>query len=138
MTSRTKVLRFSKAIWKQPIVCKLATDYGLTFNIVKAFILPRQEGRMILELIGEEENYRRGIQYLKRCGVKVEPIERDITRDDKRCIQCGACTGLCPTQSLHMIKPAMTVEFDPALCIGCGWCIKACPTRAMQLKVDEI
>jgi ferredoxin len=37
-----------------------------------------------------------------------------------------------------MIKPAMTVEFDPALCIGCGWCIKACPTRAMQLKVDEI
>lgn len=138
MTSRTKVLRFSKAIWKQPIVCKLATDYGLTFNIVKAFILPRQEGRMILELIGEEENYRKGIQYLKRCGVKVEPIERDITRDDKRCIQCGACTGLCPTHALRMIKPAMTVEFDAALCIGCGWCIKGCPTRAMQLKVDEI
>jgi len=70
--------------------------------------------------------------------VKVEPIERDITRDVNRCIECGACTGLCPTQALYMVKPAMKVEFDPALCIGCGWCIKACPTRAMQLKVDEI
>jgi len=138
MISRTKVLRFSKSTWKQPIVCKLATDYGLTFNIVKAFILPRQEGRMILELIGEEDNYRRGVQYLKQCGVSVEPIERDITRDDKRCIQCGACTGLCPTQALRIVRPSMIVEFDPTLCIGCGWCIKACPTRAMQLKVDEI
>ena len=43
-TSKTKVLRFSKTIWKQPIVCKLASDYGLTFNIIKASILPRQEG----------------------------------------------------------------------------------------------
>ncbi len=136
-TSKTKVLRFSKAIWKQPIVCKLASDYGLTFNIIKASILPRQEGRLVLELIGEEENYRRGINYLKRCGVKVEPIERDIRQDDKRCIQCGACTGLCPTQALFMKRPEMKIEFDPSLCIACGWCIKGCPTRAMQLAVSE-
>jgi L-aspartate semialdehyde sulfurtransferase ferredoxin len=138
MITKTNVLRFSKTIWKQPIVCKLAVDYGLTFNIVKAFILPRQEGRMILELIGEPEDYRRGIQYLKRCGVKVEPMERDITRDENRCIQCGACTGLCPNQALSLTHPEMNVVFDPALCIGCGWCIKCCPTRAMQMKVDEV
>jgi len=138
MASKTKVLRFSKANWNQPIVCKLATDYGLTFNIVKAFILPRQEGRMVLELIGKEEDCRRGIQYLKRCGVRVDPIERGIIRDDKVCIQCGACTGLCPTHALLMERPSMHVEFNPALCIACGWCIKGCPTKAMQLKVDEV
>jgi len=136
--NKTMVLRFSKTTWKQPIVCKLASDYGLTFNIVKAFVLPRQEGRMVLEIIGKDEDYRKGIQYLKKCGVKIEPIERDITRDETLCIHCGACTGLCPTHALALKRPLMLVEFDPALCIACGWCMKGCPTKAMQLKVDEI
>jgi len=138
MTSKTKVLRFSKSIYNQPIVCKLASDYGLTYNILKAFILPRQEGRMVIELIGEEENCQKGIQYLRRCGVQVDPIERGIRRDKKICVHCGVCTGLCPTQALSLEHPTMRVEFDPALCIACGWCIKGCPTKAMQLKVDEI
>jgi L-aspartate semialdehyde sulfurtransferase ferredoxin len=136
--NKTMVLRFSETTWNQPIVCKLASEYGLSFNIVKAFILPRKEGRMVLELSGKEEDYKRGIQYLKNCGVKVQPIERDITRDEKLCIHCGACTGLCPTQSLAVKRPEMRVEFDPALCIACGWCIKGCPARAMQLRMDEI
>ena len=38
MASTTKVLRFTKTTWNQPIVCRLASDYGLTFNILKAFI----------------------------------------------------------------------------------------------------
>jgi ferredoxin len=137
-SNRTMVLRFKKNTWNQPIVCKLASEYGLSFNIVKAFILPRQEGRMVLELTGKEEDYRRGIDYLKKCVVTVEPIERDITRDERLCIHCGACTGLCPTHSLAARQPDMKVGFDPALCIACGWCIKGCPTRAMQLKMDEV
>jgi ferredoxin len=138
MASQIKVLRFTKTTWNQPIVCKLASDYGLTFNILKAFILPRQEGRMVLEIIGDEDSCHRGLQYLKRCGVRVDPIERGITRDTDTCIQCGACTGLCPTRALFMDRPSMQVRFDPALCIACGWCIKGCPTRAMQLKVNEV
>ena len=138
MVSKIKVLRFSKTTWKQPIVCKLATEYNLTFNILKAFILPRQEGRMVLELIGEEENCRRGIRYLKGCGVEVEPIERGIIKDERICVHCGACTGLCPTHSLSLQPPDMQVKFDPTLCVACGWCVKGCPTKAMQLKVNDI
>jgi ferredoxin len=138
MASKTKVLRFSKSTMNQPIVCRLASDYGLTFNILKAFIVPGQEGRMVIEIVGDEENCQKGIQYLKRRGVQVEPIERGITRDEKACLQCGACTGLCPTRALCMERPAMRVCFDPALCIACGWCIKGCPTRAMQLSVNEV
>ncbi len=137
MVNKTKVLRFTQTTWNQPIVCKLASEYGLTFNIVKAFILPRQEGRMVIELIGEEENCQKGVEYLKNCGVQVEPIEKGITRDEKICIHCGACTGLCPTQALTINRPEMLVEFAPLLCIACGWCTKACPTRAIQLEVND-
>lgn len=138
MTSKTKVLRFKESIYNQPIVCKLASDYGLTFNILKAFILPRQEGRMVLEIIGDEESCDRGLQYLKQCGVRVEPIERGIARDPALCVHCGACSGLCPTHALHIDRPSMRVQFDAGLCIACGWCVKGCPTRAMQLNVNGV
>ncbi len=137
MISKTKVLRFSKTTWNRPIVCKLASEYGLTFNILKASILPRQAGRMVLEIMGEEEACRKGIEYLRQCGVRVDPIERGIARTEKSCVHCGVCTALCPTHALSLDRPSMRVQFDPTLCIACGWCIRACPTRAMQLKLDE-
>ena len=83
MASTTKVLRFDKTTWNQPIVCRLASDYGLTFNILKAFILPRHEGRMVLEIIGDKEDCKKGLQYLRKCGVRVESIEQGIERDDE-------------------------------------------------------
>lgn len=138
MASTTKVLRFTKKTWNQPIVCKLASEYGLTFNILKAFILPRQEGRMVLELIGGKEECKKGIQYLRQCGVRVEPIERGMEREETLCVHCGACTGLCPTRALFIDRPSMRVQFDPTLCIACGWCTKGCPTRALRLKVNDL
>ncbi len=138
MTSKIKVLQFNKSTWNQPIVCKLASDYGLTFNILKAVVLPRREAQMVLEIIGDEESCRKGLRYLKKAGVKVSPIESGITRDESTCLQCGACTGLCPTHALFMQRPAMRVQFDPALCIACGWCIKGCPARALQLDVNNL
>ena len=138
MASTTKVLRFDKTTWNRPIVCRLASDYGLTFNILKAFILPRHEGRMVLEIIGDKEACRKGLQYLRRCGVRVEPIEQGIERDEKVCVHCGACTGLCPTHALFLERPSMQVQLDAALCVACGWCTKGCPTRALRLKVNDI
>jgi ferredoxin len=138
MESTTKVLRFTKKTWNQPIVCKLASEYGLTFNILKAFILPRQEGRMVLEIIGEKEQRKKGLQYLRQCGVRVEPIESGIEREETLCVHCGACTGLCPTHALFVDRPSMRVQFDPTLCIACGWCTKGCPTRALRLKVNDL
>jgi len=138
MESTTKVLRFTKKTWNQPIVCKLASEYGLTFNILKAFILPRQEGRMVLEIIGDKGQCKKGLQYLRQCGVRVEPIERGIEREETLCVHCGACTGLCPTRALFIDRPSMRVQFDPTLCIACGWCTKGCPTRALRLKVNDL
>jgi ABC-type methionine transport system ATPase subunit len=50
------VLRFSRSTWDKPVVYRLARDFNLEFNILKAIILPKQEGLMVLELAGTEEN----------------------------------------------------------------------------------
>lgn len=126
------VLRFTKKTWDKPIVYKLAKDYDLVFNILKASVFPKQESLMVLELSGTEENYHRGIEYLMRKGITVEPIEHDIERDDASCIHCGACTAVCPTGALSITRETMEVLFSTEACVGCELCIKACPVRAMK------
>ena len=55
--SRRIVLHFPPLVTGQPVVCLLATEYNLTFNIIKASVSPGQEGLMVLELSGERADY---------------------------------------------------------------------------------
>jgi len=127
-------LRFSKKTWDKPIVYRLAKDYNLVFNILKASVFPRQESIMVLELRGTEEDYHRGIEYLMSKGIIVEPIEYDISRDEEVCVHCGACTAVCPTGALWVKRETMEVVFSPETCVACELCIKACPVRAMKVN----
>ena len=52
MYSKILILRFPKTEVQKPLVCNLALDYHLVFNILNAGILPRKEGYMVLELSG--------------------------------------------------------------------------------------
>ena len=132
MISRKIVLHFSKENWNRPIVYKLVKEFNLSFNILKASVLPRQESFMVLELIGSKADFKKGLEYLSEVEVGVEPIEKDIVRDEKKCIHCGACTAVCPTGSLSINRKSMEVIFDSAKCSACELCIKACPPRAME------
>ena len=135
MITKTKVLKFGKEAWKKPIVCELARNFEITFSILKAKVLPRQEGLMILEISGKNGEYLRAEQYLRSIpGVSVEALEQDIVYDEKRCTHCGACIGFCPSGALHIVDRAtMEVGFDPDACIGCEICLDACPVRALRL-----
>jgi ferredoxin len=108
------------------------------FNILKATILPQHEGVMILELRGHRENIKKGLSYLKGLDVKAESIATSIHRDDERCFQCGACTGICPTGALALKRPEMAVIFDAEKCSGCGLCVTVCPVKAMEVSLDRI
>lgn len=126
------VLRFTRSTWDKPLVYRLAKDFNLQFNILKALILPRQEGVMVMELAGTEEDYHRGVEYLLSKGVKVEPIEWDIVRDEEQCVHCGACTAVCPTGALEVNRETFEVAFNPERCVACEQCLRACPTKAMK------
>ncbi|MBU4263625.1 MAG: 4Fe-4S binding protein [Proteobacteria bacterium] len=135
MYSRIYVLRFPKETSDKPIICKLVQKYGVEFNILKATILPQHEGLMVLELLGHKQHVRDALDYLKGFGVKIESLSTIIRRDDDKCFQCGACTGICPTQALFISRPDMAVLFDPDKCTGCGLCVTACPVRAMEVSL---
>lgn len=134
MASRRIVLHFSANIVEQPIIYRLAKDYDLVFNIVKANISPQMEGTLVMELSGER--YEEGVEYLKSQGVLVRPLTEQIIRNPDKCISCGACTAICPTGALHLERPSMEVDFDSNLCVLCQFCTKACPLKAMEVHFN--
>lgn len=131
--SHRLVLHFPKEITNRPIIYSLVSDFNLIFNILKASITQDEEGLMVLELSGEEEDYNRGVEYLSSLGIKIQPLSQDIKRQDERCTHCGACICFCPTHALYMDRNTYKVLFDEEKCNACGICIRACPPRAMSL-----
>ena len=136
MYTRIYILKFPKDIVDQPIICQLVKQFDVEFNILKATILPQHEGVMILELRGHKENIKKGLTYLKGLDVKAESVATSIHRDDERCFQCGACTGICPTEALSLKRPEMAVIFDAEKCSGFGLCVSVCPVKAMEVALD--
>jgi len=135
MVSKRIVLKFPHKLLDKPIVYKLVKDFDLIFNILQAKITPQEEGLLVLELTGKKENYANGIKYLTDLGVNIQPLSKDVTRNDDRCTHCGVCITVCPTEALYMDKDSMKVVFDSEKCIACELCVKACPPRAMVVKL---
>jgi ferredoxin len=136
--SKILVLRFPKTAAQNPIVCYLTKDYDLIFNILNATILPRKEGIMVLELSGVRKNFKDGIKYLESQGVQVQNASQEVKRNFRKCTHCGACTAVCPTGALSVIRPEMTVDFDQKKCSICELCVPTCPTRAMEVRAKKI
>jgi ferredoxin len=132
--SKILILRFPETEVHKPIVCHLAKDYDLFFNILNAGILPRKEGYMVMELSGTKQNFKEGVKFLKTQGVDVQNASQEVKRNNDTCIQCGACTAVCPTGALSIQRPEMTVTFDQQKSSVCELCVPACPTRAMKVR----
>jgi ferredoxin len=133
VVSKRIVLRFPKRIVERPIVCRLVKDYDLEFNILKALVTPEEEGLLVLELSGEQEEYDNGIRYLTKTGVKIQSLSQDVMRNEERCTHCGACVTICPSSAFELDPTTRMVNFRNEKCVACGLCIKACPPRAMEV-----
>lgn len=130
------ILRFKRNTIDKPIVYKLVKDYDLIFNILRANILPRAESMMVMEIEGTEENFNKGIEYLRRLSIDTTPIEQDINRDEERCVHCGVCTSVCAPDALYIDRKTMRINFDYEKCVACELCVRVCPVKAMNVFFD--
>jgi ferredoxin len=133
MISKRIVLHFPHRLVNQPIVYKLVKEYNLQFNILKAYVTQQEEGLMVIELTGKEENFNRGIEYLQSSGVKIQPLSQDVIRNEAKCTDCGVCVPICPSGALAIDPLTRKVHFYDNKCIACELCVKTCPTRAMEV-----
>jgi ferredoxin len=129
------VLLFPPAMVEKPIVYHLITDHKLMVNILRASIDPQKQGRMVVELTGDENPLSSGLNYLEGSGVGVEPLTEDIQHLEERCTSCTACVPICPTGALELNRETWTVSFESGKCVVCLSCVDACPYRAIETYI---
>ena len=62
---------------KEPVIYQIGQEYKVVTNIRRADVTEKT-GWMDLELTGDSKEIERAVQGLKKKGVKVDPIERNI------------------------------------------------------------
>ncbi len=62
---------------REPIIYQIGRDYKVITNIRRADVTEKT-GWVDLELTGEPDEVERAVEGLKKKGVKVDPIERNI------------------------------------------------------------
>lgn len=133
MAIKRLVLSFPPHMIDQPITYQLVKKYDLMVNILRARITPNEEGRLVTEISGKKKNLDEGLAFLDDLGVRVEPLAHDILWHEDRCIECTACTSICPTGALSVKRPEMRVTFKHEKCIACELCLPACPYKALEI-----
>ncbi len=129
----TKKLMLSFPGWdrKKPIIYHLVKDYNLMVNVYRAQITPEEEGHLVLDVTGTEEEIERGLDFMRTFNVTINDTGKGVIRDSDRCTHCGHCVVHCPTGALQIVDPATReVLYDEAECIECLACIRVCPYGA--------
>ncbi len=137
MVKQKLVLRFPSTLVEEPVIYSLVKDFDLMVNILRADINPKKEGRLMMELSGEESNFRRALEWMQKKGLKVMHLKQQITWQEDRCTHCGACSVICPSGALVLNRPEMKISFIEEKCVVCELCLRACPARAMETLLDN-
>jgi ferredoxin len=127
------ILRISSDVVDSPIISEVVLETGVLVNILRAKV-DYDEGTMVVSVLGTPEQQKKVVDALKRKGVEVSKLERNITNDVSKCVNCGACIALCPTTALSLAKD-QTLHVESDKCIRCGACVAACPLRSLTIQM---
>ena len=68
---------FPETLVQEPIIYRLGKDFDVVTNIRRADVAD-DRGWVVLELEGEEESIRRGLDWVVSRGVRVDPVGGDV------------------------------------------------------------
>jgi L-aspartate semialdehyde sulfurtransferase ferredoxin len=76
MAKKRVHLTFPEKLIQEPLIFRLATDFGIVTNIRRANV-EDSYGWVILEMEADGDTLSRGIEYLREKGVEVTDAEGD-------------------------------------------------------------
>jgi ABC-type methionine transport system ATPase subunit len=77
MAKKIVKLTFPQKLIKEPVIFTMAKKFDVMPNIRRAKVT-EEVGEMVLELEAGDENLKKGLEYLKKAGVIVEPGIGDV------------------------------------------------------------
>ena len=131
MVTKKLMLFFPKCECEKPIIYHLVKDHNLLVNVYRAKVTPEEEGYLVLDVTGSEDDIARAMEFVRTFDVVVNYTGKGVIRDDDNCTHCGVCVGHCPTGALQIEDRATReVVYHEADCIECLACIRVCPFGA--------
>ena len=125
-------LTFPRRAIQMPVAYRLAKDFNVAANIIRAQVAPNQIGKLVLELSGDIDELDAAIEWMRSQNIDVSLLSREILIDEDSCVDCGLCTGVCPTQALSLDPETFRLKFKRSRCIVCEQCIPTCPVQAIS------
>ncbi|MEM7727385.1 MAG: NIL domain-containing protein [Cyanobacteria bacterium P01_A01_bin.45] len=128
-------LTFPKRAIQMPITYRLAKDFNVAANIIRAQVAPNQIGRLVVELSGDIDCLDEAIEWMRSQNINVSLGLGEIIIDEEQCVHCGLCTGVCPTKALTLNPQSYELNFARSRCIVCEQCIPTCPVQAISTNL---
>ncbi len=125
-------LTFPQSTIQMPITYRLAKEFNVAANIIRAQVAPNQIGKLVLELAGDIDQLEAAIEWLRSQEISVSLASREIAIDEERCVDCGLCTGVCPTEALILDPITFKLNFRRSRCVVCEQCVSTCPVQAIS------
>jgi L-aspartate semialdehyde sulfurtransferase ferredoxin len=117
---------------QMPVTYRLAKDFNVAANIIRAQVAPNQVGKVVVELAGDIDQLDAALDWLRSQDVGVSLANREILIDEDSCVHCGLCTGICPTEALSLDSKTFMLNFTRSRCIVCEQCVPTCPVEAIS------
>lgn len=128
-------LTFPKRSVHIPITYRLAKDFNVAANIIRAQVTPNQIGTLVVELSGDIDQLDAALEWMQSQNIGVSLLSREIVIDEEICVDCGLCTGVCPTEALNLNPETFRLNFTRSRCVVCEQCIPTCPVQAISTNL---
>ena len=100
--------------------------YEISFNILK-FSTGSRGINILIDI--PEDKIKIITESLEKNNVIINKKGRVLV-DLTKCVDCGACICLCPTEALHF-NDEIRLEYLDDKCIGCLLCVDSCPRQVI-------
>ncbi|NJN88084.1 MAG: 4Fe-4S binding protein [Leptolyngbyaceae cyanobacterium SL_7_1] len=128
-------LTFPKRTVHMPVTYRLAKDFNVAANIIRAQVAPNQIGTLLVELSGDIDQLDAALDWIRSQDINISTASREIAIDEETCVDCGLCTGVCPTEALTLHAQTAQLNFTRSRCIVCEQCIPTCPVQAISINL---
>ncbi|NJL83001.1 MAG: 4Fe-4S binding protein [Chloroflexaceae bacterium] len=128
-------LTFPQRTVHMPVTYRLAKDFNVAANIIRAQVAPNQVGKLLVELSGDIDELEAAVEWMRSQEIGVSQMSGEIVIDESLCVDCGLCTGVCPTEALTLDPDTWRLQFLRSRCVVCEQCIPACPVQAISANL---
>ena len=128
-------LTFPKNTVHLPLTYRLAKDFNIAANIIRAQVAPNQVGKLVVQLQGDIDEVDAAVEWMRGLGIQVSQMSGEIAIDENLCVDCGLCTGVCPTEALTLDPDTFRLKFWRSRCVVCEQCISTCPVEAISTNI---